>query len=46
MLPLDSSLSVPVSAEVGPFESERLAIGFTRGYTQSQGFRAAFRIEG
>jgi len=45
MLPLDSSLSVPVSAEVGPFESERLAIGFTRGYTQSQAFVRHFGLK-
>lgn len=38
LLPLDSALSVTLSIEVGPFLKGDLALGFTRGYTQSQAF--------
>jgi hypothetical protein len=35
---LDSSTSVSVDIEVGPFVSGALKLGFTRGYVQSQAF--------
>jgi phosphatidylserine/phosphatidylglycerophosphate/cardiolipin synthase-like enzyme len=38
MLALDTSLSVAVKVRVGPFKKRRLALGFTRGFTQSQAF--------
>ena len=38
MLPLDSSRSVSVTVEVAPFEKKGLALGFTRGFVQSQAF--------
>jgi len=36
--PLDPSLSASVTVDVTPFESGNLALGFTRGYVQSQAF--------
>lgn len=36
--PLDPALSVSVTVYVGPFKKEKLSLGFTRGYTQSQAF--------
>lgn len=36
--PLDPELAVSVEIEVGPFQSGRLELGFTRGFTQSQAF--------
>jgi hypothetical protein len=36
--PLDPALSAAVDIDVGPFRSELLEIGFTRGYVQSQAF--------
>lgn len=36
--PLDSSLSLSVTVFVGPFVKDKLKLGFTRGYTQSQAF--------
>jgi len=38
LLPIDAALGVSVSIEVSPFEDGRLALGFTRGYVQSQGY--------
>ncbi len=38
MLPLDPGLSASVTIEVGPFRKGKLALGFTRGFTQSQAF--------
>ena len=38
LTPLDPSLSVSVTAFVGPFVTDHLKLGFTRGYTQSQAF--------
>src|SRR6185437_11585779 len=38
MEPLDRSLSVSVSVPVGPFRKGNLALGFTRGYMQSEAF--------
>jgi len=43
--PLDPTLSVSVTIEVAPFEKKKLAIGFTRGYTQSQAFVNHFGID-
>jgi PLD-like domain len=36
--PLDTSTSVSVDVEVGPFQKGSLTVGFTRGYVQSQAF--------
>jgi hypothetical protein len=36
--PLDPSLSASLDIDVVPFETPLLALAFTRGYTQSQGF--------
>lgn len=38
MKPLDPSASVSVAVDVVPFEKDDLALGFTRGFTQSQAF--------
>jgi PLD-like domain len=38
LTPLDSSLSVPVTLNVGPFVKGNLELGFTRGFVQSQAF--------
>ncbi len=38
MLPLDPNLSASVTIDVSPFEKGKLALGFTRGFTQSQAF--------
>src|SRR5438105_1151019 len=38
MQPLDPALSVPVTIDVKPFAKGKLALGFTRGFTQSQAF--------
>jgi hypothetical protein len=38
MKPLDSSLSAWVTIPVGPFRKGSLALGFTRGYMQSEAF--------
>jgi hypothetical protein len=42
MQPLDSSLSASVSIAVGPFTKGSLALGFTRGYMQSEAFAHHF----
>ena len=44
MQPLDSSLSASITVPVGPFKKGSLAIGFTRGYMQSQAFAHHFGI--
>ena len=36
--PLDTKLSISVKIDVMPFEKGSLALGFTRGFTQSQAF--------
>jgi hypothetical protein len=36
--PLDPKLSATVSVDVAPFETGNLALGFTRGFVQSQAF--------
>ncbi len=38
LLPLDPALSVSVQVNVTPFVKNGLALGFTRGFTQSQAF--------
>jgi hypothetical protein len=38
MLPFDASRGASVAIEVAPFEKTRLAVGFTRGFVQSQAF--------
>jgi PLD-like domain len=42
MQPLDASLSATVTVPVGPFRKGALALGFTRGYMQSQAFAHHF----
>jgi hypothetical protein len=42
MQPINAALSVSVNSSVGPFRKGSLAIGFTRGYMQSQGFARHF----
>ena len=44
LLPLDPSLSVSVDIEVAPFESGKVAVAFTRGFTQSQAFVRHFGL--
>src|SRR4051794_8049851 len=43
--PLDRAATAEVDVEVGPFQSELLEIGFTRGYTQSQAFVNHFGLK-
>jgi phosphatidylserine/phosphatidylglycerophosphate/cardiolipin synthase-like enzyme len=43
--PLDPNKSVSVDINVGPFESQQLKIGFTRGFTQSQAFVNHFGLK-
>ena len=38
LLPIDSALSTPVEVDVEPFTKDALALRFTRGFVQSQGF--------
>lgn len=45
LLPLDANLSASVSVDVAPFETGNLALGFTRGYTQSQAFVRHFGLK-
>ncbi|HZP24754.1 MAG TPA: phospholipase D-like domain-containing protein [Terriglobales bacterium] len=42
MKPLDSSLSAAITVAVGPFKKGALALGFTRGYMQSEAFARHF----
>ncbi len=44
MLPLDASLSAAVTVPVGPFKKGSLAVGFTRGYMQSEAFAHHFGL--
>ena len=44
LMPLDRGLSVSMDIGVGPFRKGCLAMGFTRGYTQSQGFTHNFGV--
>ena len=45
LLPLDPKSSVKVTVPVGPFEKKGLALGFTRGFTQSQAFVHHFGLK-
>ncbi len=45
LLPLDPELGVSVNVDVVPFEKKRLALGFTRGFTQSQAFVHHFGLK-
>jgi phosphatidylserine/phosphatidylglycerophosphate/cardiolipin synthase-like enzyme len=45
MQPIDPSLSVAVAIDVLPFEKGKLALGFTRGFTQSQAFVRQFGLK-
>jgi phosphatidylserine/phosphatidylglycerophosphate/cardiolipin synthase-like enzyme len=38
MQPFDAALSVAVKVKVGPFSNRHVALGFTRGFVQSQAF--------
>jgi hypothetical protein len=38
MLPIDPARGASVTVDVGPFEKKNLALGFARGYVQSQAF--------
>jgi hypothetical protein len=44
MLPLDADRSAAVTIEVAPFVSKKLALGFTRGFVQSQAFVRHFGL--
>lgn len=45
MQPLDASLSASVTVPVGPFKKGSLALGFTRGYMQSEAFAHHFGLQ-
>jgi phosphatidylserine/phosphatidylglycerophosphate/cardiolipin synthase-like enzyme len=45
MLALDKSKSVSVEIDVAPFKTGNLALGFTRGFTQSQAFVRHFGLK-
>src|ERR1051326_4612450 len=45
MMPLDASLSAKVTVPVGPFKKGALALGFTRGYMQSEAFVHHFGLQ-
>jgi phosphatidylserine/phosphatidylglycerophosphate/cardiolipin synthase-like enzyme len=42
--PLDASLTASLDVEVAPFVKQGLAVGFTRGFTQSQAFVRHFGL--
>lgn len=42
MMPIDPTLSVSVELDVVPFRKGSIELGFTRGFTQSQGFVRQF----
>ena len=42
--PLDPAMSVSVDIDVAPFASGKVAVGFTRGFTQSQAFVRHFGL--
>jgi hypothetical protein len=44
LLPLDASMSVPITVNVGHFRKNGLSAGFTRGYMQSQAFTRHFGL--
>ncbi|MDQ6893114.1 MAG: phospholipase D-like domain-containing protein [Acidobacteriota bacterium] len=43
--PLDPTLGLAIQVEVGPFSKKGLAVGFTRGFTQSQAFVRHFGLK-
>lgn len=43
--PLDSAMSAQIDVRVGPFTKDNLALGFTRGFTQSQAFTHHFGLK-
>jgi phosphatidylserine/phosphatidylglycerophosphate/cardiolipin synthase-like enzyme len=43
--PLDPTLGLAIQVDVGPFRKKGLAIGFTRGFTQSQAFVRHFGLK-
>ncbi|HYK43510.1 MAG TPA: phospholipase D-like domain-containing protein [Thermoanaerobaculia bacterium] len=43
--PLDPALGLSIQVNVGPFVKKALAIGFTRGFTQSQAFVRHFGLK-
>ena len=45
MKTMDSTLGTSVEVEVGPFSKNRVKLGFTRGYTQSQAFAHRFGLK-
>jgi hypothetical protein len=45
LLPLDPNLGVSVKVDVVPFHKKGLALGFTRGFTQSQAFVHHFGLK-
>ena len=45
MLPIDHGRSVSINVDVQPFQSKGLALGFTRGFTQSQAFVHNFSLK-
>ena len=45
LLALDSSLTASITIEVRPFKKGKIALGFTRGFTQSQAFTNHFGIK-
>jgi phosphatidylserine/phosphatidylglycerophosphate/cardiolipin synthase-like enzyme len=45
LTPLDASLSASVSIAVSPFQTGNVALGFTRGFVQSQAFVRHFGLD-
>jgi hypothetical protein len=45
LLPIDDSLATTISVNVEPFSKGKVALGFTRGFTQSQAFVHHFGIK-
>src|SRR5262245_48689347 len=45
LLPIDDKWSVSADVDVEPFEKDGLALGFTRGFTQSQAFVRRFGLQ-
>src|SRR5271165_5865144 len=45
LLALDTTLTATLAVDVEPFETKKLALGFTRGYTQSQAFVRHFGLK-
>lgn len=45
LLPVDTTLGVPVTVSIAPFQKQALELGFTRGFTQSQAFVHHFGLK-